>query len=74
MQKTTIQFWIKSIMLLIITATCFIYLAFTFFFNFLTGSSKLEMGLSYYLMVAIHIIIMIICFLYLYEKVRQWKK
>lgn len=73
MQKNTIQFWTRSIILLIIIIVCLGYLLFTFFFNFLTGNSKQDVGYSYYLMIGIHVTIIVICFLYLYEKIKSWK-
>lgn len=71
MKKTLCLFWIRSTILLIITAACLAYLWFTFLLNFCTRGP--ESGITYYLMATLHIAIMIICFLYLYEKLRQWR-
>jgi O-antigen/teichoic acid export membrane protein len=68
------SFWVKSILLSAIITGCILYLIFLFVMNYLTVGSVDEIGITYYIMALAHLCVILICILYLLEKIRYWKR
>ncbi len=66
-------FWIKAIFLIGVTVLCIWYLTFAFILQFYTvtpGSDRL----MHYFMIILHLLVILICILYMIEKIVNWKK
>jgi preprotein translocase subunit SecY len=66
------QFWAKVISLSIIIIAAIAYLFYIGGVNFLTATPYSK-GVFYWYALVLHLVIMLICVLYLVDKIRLWK-
>jgi hypothetical protein len=66
--------WVKCVLLSIVIVAAIGYLLFVGIMNFLTASTSQYIDLFYWSCLILHIFIMVICVLYLIEKIKYWIK
>jgi hypothetical protein len=67
------MFWIKVALLIAIIFACVFYLTFLFIMEFFTAYPKGE-NLFFYFAALIHLTVIAICLLFLFDKISWWKQ
>jgi len=70
----TFRFWLKIIGLSAIVVAAVGYLIFIGIMNFWTAGPNYSIGAFYWFCFALHLIIILICVLFLIEKIKLWNK
>lgn len=66
------SYWAKVFSLSILVIAAIAYLVFVGVMNFFTAGPSSSMGLFYWLCMILHLAIISICILYLFDKIKYW--